>query len=420
MTEHDPAAFHKLYSPRQPRATYYRKDFGDYVLMIALSALVTGAAYGFGHGMSIAAYILCAAAVVAFTLRHGLALTVPLIVRRPQDLLYTVLYKLRNLKFAYFAAVSLLVLESMLITASPNLPHYVQAMRTMGWYLFYVHFGVITIYRTVIMVAHLARKELAREVLMQTSWKRVITGNTSMTLEIVHAYCSGLLAHIILIAPWFLVIKYAKFSVIFLPVVCVLNVLVHLKWLKVINDWFYRDHWLAHNAEMEFIYLHGSHHDAIPSGMIAVAENGFLEGFLRLTLGTPVTFYNPLTAFLAITIEVQKDMEAHQYIPGVFPRLPRRIVEVSQHSTHHYGQIEPYSFGIKVDQPDSGDLYKRLFRGLPDGLRNSAKLDEELTGFKWDNPTHRRTLTLYAKYHNWQMRDVASTPAEVTPEVPLG
>lgn len=402
MATHDPAVFHALHGVRKPRATYYRKDFLDYTLMIALSAAVVGVSYGFGHVLSIAAYVLCAATWGVFMIRHGVEMNVPLIARRPQDMLYMFLYKLRNLTPAYFIALGVLVVESVLVMATPKLPHHADLMRTIALYLFFVHFGVITAYRTVILAGHLAKKEVVREVLMQTSWKRIITEKTNITLEIVHAYVSGLLAHIILLAPWFLVIKYASFSVLFLPVAIAINLFVQLKWLKGINTWFYRDHWLGHNAEIEFIYLHGSHHDAIPSGMIAVAENGFLEGFLRLTLGTPVPFFNPLIAFLVITIEVQKDMEAHQYIPGVFPRLPRKVVEVSQHSTHHYGQIEPYSFGIKVDQPHDPERYKNLFRGVPDELKNSAKLDEELTGFKWDNPTHRRTLALYARYHQWQ------------------
>jgi hypothetical protein len=381
MTNHDPAVFHKLYGTKKPRASYYKKDFGDYVLMMALSALVVGLSYGFGHVMAFAGYALCAFTVVAFILRHGIELRVPLIMRRPQDVLYTFFYKFRNLTLVYVTALGVLLLENGLIAATPNLPHHVDLMRTIALYLFYTHFAVITAYRTAIMVDHLAKKELVREVLMQTSWKRIITAKTKINLEIAHAYCTGVLAHIILIAPWYLVIKYANFSVIFLVAVCVLNVLVHLKWLTRINAWFYRDHWLGHNSELEFVYLHGSHHDAIPSGMIAVAENGFLEGFLRLTLGTPVTFYNPIMSFLVITIEVQKDIDAHQYIPGVFPRLPRKIVEVSQHSTHHYGQIEPYSFGIKVDQEGQEERYQRLFKGLPDEMRNSAKLDEELTNF---------------------------------------
>jgi hypothetical protein len=172
-----------------------------------------------------------------------------------------------------------------------------------------------------------------------------------------------------------------------------------MKWMKAINRWFYRDHWLGHNSEFEFVFLHGTHHDAIPSAMIAVAENGLLEGFLRLAMGTPVSFYNPVVAFLMNTLEVKVDMEAHQYIPGVYPRLPMNVMEVSQHSTHHYGSIEPYSFGIKVDQPGAPEEYNKVFARLPDELKNSARLDEELTGFKWDNPTHRRTMSLYRKYH---------------------
>jgi hypothetical protein len=196
------------------------------------------------------------------------------------------------------------------------------------------------------------------------------------------------------------VITYSRFSVIFLPVVCSINIVVQLKWLKAINAWFYRDHWLGHNSELEFIFLHGTHHDAIPSGLIAVAENGFLEGFLRFTIGSPVPFYNPIISFLVYTAEIKKDIEAHQYIPGVYPRLPRATMEVSQHSTHHYGPIEPYSFGVKLDLAGVSDDYKKSFARflIPDELTNSAKLDEELTGFKWDNPTYRRTLSLYDKY----------------------
>jgi hypothetical protein len=57
--------------------------------------------------------------------------------------------------------------------------------------VFYIHLLYITIYRTAILVSHLAKKELIREVLMQTPWKRVITEKTNMTLEITHAYATG-------------------------------------------------------------------------------------------------------------------------------------------------------------------------------------------------------------------------------------
>jgi len=413
MTVHDPAAFHRLYGARQPRAIYYPKDFLDYALMLAATAAVAGLSYGFGRGMAVIAYVLCAFTLVMFIVRHGVELKVPLMLRRPQDVFYLLLYKLQNLKVWWFVAVGLLLLENIFIFRTPSLPHHTEWMRTAALWLFYAHFAGITLFRTAILSDHLMKKELVREVLMQTPWKRIITEKTNMTIEIVHAFVTGLLAHILLIAPWYLVITHARFSLILLPAVCAINIAVQVRWMKVINLWFYRDHWLGHNSELEFVVLHGMHHDAIPSALIAVGENGFLEGFLRETLGSPVTFYNPLVSFLMNTYETVNDIHTHQYIPGVFPRLPRRFMEIAQHSTHHFGQLAPYSFAMKVDQPSVSDRYKKAMRRLPYELANSVLLDEELTGFRWDNPTHHKTLGLYDKY---QPRAVAApVEAEITP-----
>lgn len=405
MNRIDPAFFHKLYGEKKPKAVYYDKDFLDYALMIVLTAGVVAISYGPRHVLSVVGLALCAFTLLAFALRHGVSPRVPLILRRPQDVLYLFVYKIRNLKPIYLVALGVLFLENVLIAATPELPHHVGLMRTIGLSVFYVHLGGITIFRTAILIAHLARKEFVREVLMQTPWKRVINGNTNITLELAHAYCTGLLTHIVLIAPWYLVIQYSSFSLIFLPIVGLINVAVHLRWLRDVNAWFYRDHWLGHNSELEFVYLHGPHHDAIPSGMIAVAGNGFLEGFLRFTVGSPVAFYNPVVSFLVFTFDVKTDIELHQYIPGVFPHLPRRALEVGQHSTHHYGRLEPYSLALKVDRPDVSESYRKSLRRIPDELRNSLRLDEELTGFDWDNPTHRLTLSLWDKYQ--KPRDAA-------------
>src|SRR3989449_3634650 len=375
MPKSDPAIFHKLYGLKKPRVTYYERDFLDYVLMMFLSALVVGFSYGFGHAVSIVGLALCAFTLVVFIIRHGIELGVPLILRRPQDVLYIFVYKLQNLRPMYFIALGLLLLENVLIVATPNLPHHVELMRTVALYLFYIHFISITVYRTAILIDHLAKKELVREVLMQTTWKRVINEKTNIALEILHAYCTGLLTHIVLIAPWYLVITYASFSLIFLPVVCLINIIVHMRWVKAVNSWFYRDHWVGHNSELEFVFLHGPHHDAIPSGMIAVAGNGFLEGFLRFTIGSPVAFYNPLISFMVYMFDVKTDIELHQYIPGLFPRLPRRVLEVGQHSTHHYGRLEPYSLGLKLDQPRLPEDYKKQFARVPAELMNSLELD---------------------------------------------
>jgi len=398
MTIKNPARFHRMYGPKNPRTTLYRKDFLDYVLMLALSAAVIGGSYGPKQIMSLAGFGLCVLMLVTFIARHGIELRVPLFLRRPQDFAYMLAYKLQNLRALYFIALGVLLLENLIIAATPNLPHHVDLMRTIALYVFYVHFVSITAFRTVILVDHLTKKNLVREVLMQTAWKRVISEKTNMTLEIVHAYGTGVLTHIILLAPWFLVITHFRFSILLLPATVAINIYVHLNWLKGYNAWFYRDHWLGHNSELEFIYLHGTHHDGIPSGLIAVAENGFLEGFVRFSMGWPVPFYNPVICFLLCMYDVKMDIEMHQYIPGLFPRLSRKVLEVFQHSTHHYGSLEPYSIGAKLDQPGVSAAYKRAFRRIPDEIMNSGKLDEELTGFKWDNPTYRRTLGLFDKY----------------------
>jgi hypothetical protein len=247
---------------------------------------------------------------------------------------------------------------------------------------------------------------------MQTPWKRTINRKTNMTVEIVHAYVTGLLAHIVFLAPWYLVIANARFSLLLLPAVLVLDLLVEMRWIRTINRWFYRDHWLGHNSEFEFLFLHGNHHDAIPSAMIAVGENGFLEGFTRNTVGTPVTFYNPLAAFLFMSYEVYNDMMTHQYIPGVYPRLPKWFLAIAQHATHHFGQLAPYSFAMKTDQPGmAGNVRASGLRYLPDELNNSIALDEALTGYQWDNPTYRHTLDLYERYNKRKAARPAAAPA---------
>lgn len=415
MVKIDPAFFHRLHGIRKPRTCYYRRDFVDYTLMLAATVAVAGLSFGFRHGMAIAAFVMCGIMLLTFIARHGVELRVPLILRRPQDLFYMFVYKLRNLKPEWFVALALLLLENVLIAATPNLPHHVDWMRTAALWLFYAHFAGITVYRTAIFADHLSKKELVREILMQTPWKRTITPKTNMTVEIVHAYVTGLLTHILFVAGWYLIITHARFSLLFVPVVCILDFFIELRWHRTINRWFYREHWVGHNSELEFVYLHGNHHDAIPSGMIAVGETGVMEGYFRNIIGTPVPFYNPITAFLFLSHTVWFDMLTHQYIPGVYPRLPKLFLAVTQHATHHFGQLAPYGFATKTDQPDTADKVKTSsMRYLPRELTNSIELDEQLTGFQWDNPTYRNTLSLYDRYGKRKAAPAAE-PAAVAP-----
>jgi hypothetical protein len=393
------ARFHAIHGKPAPRVSYFKRDFVDYVLMLSVSAALVGISYGPGHPLALAGFGLCATMLAAFVMRHGVQFTVPLLLRRPLDVVYMVVYKLQNLKPPYVWALALLAVENALIALMPDLPHHTDAMRKLALGLFYFHLAGLTVYRTAIFVAHLRKRAHVKEVLSQTVWKTRVTSDLRVTLEILHGYGTGLLTHIILLAPWYLVITRLRFSVIALVIACAANLAIQLQWLRSVNAWFYRDHWLGHNSEFEFVWLHGTHHDAIPSGMIAVAGNGLLEGFARHALGSPLPFYNPLIAFAMYTVEVLADINSHQYIPGVFPRQPKGIIAASQHASHHYGKLEPYGFGIDSEHPAVPASRRRDFARFPEELRNSIRLDQELTGFRWDNAVYRRTMALYEKYH---------------------
>jgi hypothetical protein len=413
MNTPDPADFHSIYGPKSPRLAYHRGDFLDYALMIALCWVVVCHSYGLTQPLSFIALALCAWMIVAFVMRHGCRLRMPMIVKRPQHVLYMLVYKLRNLKVPYFAAAGLLLVENYLIYLTPALPHHTELMRKLALGLFYAHVVSMTGYRTASLVSHLLRKSHVREFLLQTTWKSALVRQPSVVLEILHAYFTGLLAHLLLLAPWYIVITHVNYSLVFLPVTVAANLLINVKFMQVMNEWFYRDHWLGHNSELDFLYLHGAHHDAIPSGLIGVSGNGYLEGFMRYALGGPGALYNPLVIFIVYSLDVKMDIEGHQFIPGVYPRVATNIREINQHSTHHYGRLEPYSLGWDLARPGVSEEIRRKANFMPEEVRTSVRLDEQLTGFKWDNPMHQRFLALYAKYSTPQQPE--SRPELTTP-----
>lgn len=398
MLSADPKFFHMLHGLKKSRINYQKKDALDYIIMIVFTAIVLWVCYRDFNWLIAIGWGLCAFMVGTFIVRYGFVFSLPVIFKRPQDLLYMIAYKFHNMRPMYWYALGILLLENLVIYLTPDFPHHVEFMRSMGYVLFFASLVIITIYRTIILIDHLRKKDHVREVLMQSVWKTFISRQPYIELDIIHAYLTGLLTHLVLVAPWFLIITYFNFSIVLFPVVFVINIWIQYKFLKHVNSWYYRDHWVCHNSELDFLYLHGPHHDAIPSGLIGVAGNGFLEGFLRHTFGYPTPFFNPLTAFLLYTLEIQQDIYYHQYIPGVYPQLDEDSIKVSQHSTHHFGRLEPYGFGNKVDQPEFSYEFRQRFKYFPDEFSNSAKLEEELTGFKWDNCRHRWYLELCEKY----------------------
>jgi hypothetical protein len=392
--------FHQLYGIKRQRINLQGKDALDYALMIAICAAVIFAAYGPAHVMGGLGLAMCAFMIFAFPVRHGIELRMPVILSRPQDVFYSLAYKLRNIKWPYFAAIGVLLLENYIIPVTPTWPHHVEWMRDAALYLFYGHFILLTGYRTVILVAHLHKRDLVREILMQSMWKKHLENQPNITLEILHAYFTGILTHIVILVPWYLVITHVSFSAVLLPATLIIGAVLQISFVKVINEWFYRDHWVSHNSELDFVYMHGSHHDAIPSGLIGVAGNGYLEGLLRGAAAFPTPFCNPFIAALYYTMEVKGDIDLHQYIPGIYPKLSKDFYEVGQHSVHHFGRVEPYSFALNLDQPQVSEKIRKQFKIFPASLKHSIKLDERLTGYKWDNGRYRWFMGLVDKYES--------------------
>lgn len=252
--------------------------------MIAICAATLVAVYGWRSWLAGAGLLMCAFMLASFVRRHGAAFKRPLLLRRPQELLFSLIHKVENQPHVYWLALGLALAETAVVRLTP------------GW---------------------------------------------------------------------------LQFSVLLLPLVCALNALLHLRFIKLINGWFYRDHWLGHKSEFDFVYLHGSHHDAIPVGLIGVAGNGFLEGFLRHTSGNPMSLYSPLLACLLHSMEMLQDVRMHQYIPGVYPRLARSAHAVSQHSTHHVGRLEPYGIGLRMSKRDGAPRREAWFDFPPESLLNS-------------------------------------------------
>lgn len=391
---------HHLYGKdtEKKKLTYKDGDLIDYTLMMLICAVVVYLSYGAmsiigGIGILLSLLMIC-----TFPFRHGYKLSAPVILKRPQELIYMVLYRISNFPPLVLVAIGFLLLENYLIYLTPEWPHHTELMHTIALWLFYGHFIIISLYRSVILVAHLKKKEQVHEILMQSAWKRFISKKQYFDLDIFHAYFTGLLTHIILIAPWYIVINNFKFSVLVLPLAIIINMVVYYQYLKVLTIALYREHWLGHNSEFEFLYLHGSHHDAIPCGLIGVSGNGFLEGFVRHSVAYTTAYFNPIFAFLAYTMDIYADIVAHQYIPGVYPGS---VTPPTHHGVHHFMQLLPLSSGTNSEDrlPDLGFIKSADAPiKMPEALINSIQLDEQLSNYKQDNPRFRWYVELIRKY----------------------
>lgn len=394
--------YHKLYGNKKSRIKFQGADFLDYYLMITICFVLIYLVYGMNNVFTWLGCCCCLFMLITFPIRHGCKLTVPVIMREPQSIIYLIIYKTCNIRYPLLLALFFLLLENYIIYLTPQLPHAVTFMHYLAIILFYLHFALITLYRTIILISHLYNRKIIFNALSETVWKNFLPDEKNTVLEIGHAYVNGILTHIITMAPWYLIINLFHYSAILIPLALITNFYIESHFMKIVNYWFYRDHWVSHHSEFEFIYLHGSHHDSIPSALIGVAENGFLEGFFRQFLGFAHAYYNPIAYFITTTALVYSNMKAHQYIPGVYPEvaLGKNTSIQSQHSIHHYWKLEPYGLGGYYNDDIPKQKEKVGFFTIPDDLINSIKIDEQLNGFERNNEAYKKFLELVENFQS--------------------
>lgn len=105
--------------------------------------------------------------------------------------------------------------------------------------------------------------------------------------------------------------------------------------------------------------------------MIAVADNGPLEGLLRHFLGHFDSFCIPPTAAFRWLETMIKDIVGHQYVPGVFPWSFPAIKAGVHHVEHHYLQLWPLGNGFDEAQKEEKHNNCQLDTWLSDGYYTS-------------------------------------------------
>jgi|GEM_PF-2681168 len=211
-------------------------------------------------------------------------------------------------------------------------------------------FLIPTAFRTVMLVAHLARRDHVRGVLEQSPMKRWIKG-MSMWNHVVQAYVTGVICHLCLITPC--VVFYAATRPTYVREAALL--FGYIVWnqcerrlrfgaeMPIFFNNFYKDHANCHVSRFAFTIVHGHHHDTIPSGLAAVADSAPLESTAR-TLWWGWFLDSILIINFQFVWLVFRGMHNHQYIPGVFPYSRYVIAICTHHVLHHYGSLYPLGF----------------------------------------------------------------------------
>eukprot|EP00035_Acanthoeca_spectabilis_P011367 m.199895 g.199895 ORF g.199895 m.199895 type:complete len:395 (-) comp15325_c0_seq10:164-1348(-) len=310
---------HSVLTSTKVRMTYNSTDVADYAVMVTMTSLLGVCCFGFEHWMTELCFLCSAWLLVSFILRHGATFKMPRCAQDPHAFLRMLYYKIDNARTPLLVSAAGFVVEQLVIVSTPMWEHNVPRFRETLLAIFTATFCIVTVIRSLVLAAHIYQQDQLFDFLESSPWKKVLgrSGWWMRYVHLLHAFVTGIQCHILAVAPLYLLIYYGQHSMVLLPLRACFDVVIYGWWLRTHwNDWLYRDHWISHHDELEFVYLHGPHHDALPISLMAAHDTGMLEGFLRFSLGLPEAFAAPLLSVPLRGFQVLADMVFHQYVPG--------------------------------------------------------------------------------------------------------
>ena len=459
---------------RKPKMTYTARDFLYYQLMCIMVILVTNWSYGREHAFARLVGYGVAFLDIMFILRHGVEMRFDMIGSSiVVESLSLVKSMVENVRPGWFLQVGALFFEAWLVEQCSSLAMewglqdlaFIGATReftaliTFGLTdgLFYLSFTLTTLFRVASFTHHVYNSDKVFSFLSETGWRKSLGlfakhGKHAETagrfLLLTHALITGIITHIITVAPWFVVNQFYKaqmlqteaiLSPLFYFLSFTFRTLVLDPYLMTdmesndLNEWYVKDHWETHHSTLAFTLLHGPHHDALPISIIAVADNGPLEGFTRHAFfGHFDSFAAPVRAFYTFTRIIVRDMVGHQYVPGVFP-YSFSVVDVGAHHVeHHFLQLYPVGNGIEGDDdPRNNCAMEAWLSGGPapgekkveqNDVQNTTHYSAENKLWKWfcsEVFEREATWVEWLGSTNLKSKMVAKGAKEVGKQVPM-
>jgi hypothetical protein len=242
---------------------------------------------------------------------------------------------------------------------------------------FYINFIGLTLFRTVILLAHLKKYAFIQSFLTASPWSSQLK-NVHIIYHIIQSYIIGVLGHLgLFFGPlifWYLttptyirefalLIFYVIFQIIYFWIYYSKKGFTKFNYPVNFDSyakWYEINHTRGHASRFYFTVFHGTHHDTIPSGLLATTGTGLIESIHRSLVR--LHFLQSASLFLTVkTIPtIFMDVVAHQYIPGVFPYAKTGVKVKSHHSIHHYLSLLPLSISalpyIQTDIDNGYDL----------------------------------------------------------------